>query len=203
MARLRSSSSRFCVAALLCLQTAFLYVAVDFFPVFALQVRPRSRSRSRGAGDAHDVAHLSGHSAGDVQDGSPNRDNCPICLEQIRDEKALSSCGHKFCTGCIGQWLSTCELEPSCPVCREVVQLSPQELSLREGIRLTERASAMGEEGSRLVLAEMEIPRADLVRREQLFDEADRLYTEARRLLAEAARLVRSAQGDEQEGAEQ
>ena len=40
-------------------------------------------------------------------------DNCPICLDAIRDKKTLK-CRHYFCTGCID---SVFRYKPACPVC--------------------------------------------------------------------------------------
>jgi len=44
---------------------------------------------------------------------------CTLCLEGMRDP-SVTTCGHMFCWGCIGDW---CREKPECPLCRQVVLL--------------------------------------------------------------------------------
>ncbi|KAK7512308.1 Pex12 amino terminal region-domain-containing protein [Phyllosticta citriasiana] len=40
---------------------------------------------------------------------------CTLCLEEMKDP-AVTTCGHVFCWGCIGDW---CRERPDCPLCRQ------------------------------------------------------------------------------------
>ncbi|KAJ8358688.1 hypothetical protein SKAU_G00152130 [Synaphobranchus kaupii] len=51
------------------------------------------------------------------QAGVTEEEQCPICLEPVKDMKKLK-CTHKFCSGCIKEAVE--HVGPCCPVCREV-----------------------------------------------------------------------------------
>ena len=57
--------------------------------------------------------HCSHHIVHDVHD--VHVEQCAICMDTIDDCDELA-CGHKFCSGCINQWL--CE-NTRCPLCRK------------------------------------------------------------------------------------
>ncbi|CBX90143.1 hypothetical protein IAQ61_001603 [Plenodomus lingam] len=42
---------------------------------------------------------------------------CTLCLEEMRDP-TVTTCGHVFCWGCIGDWVRE---KPECPLCRQGV----------------------------------------------------------------------------------
>uniref|UniRef100_A0A8C3V276 RING-type domain-containing protein n=1 Tax=Catharus ustulatus TaxID=91951 RepID=A0A8C3V276_CATUS len=45
--------------------------------------------------------------------------NCAICQDTCNDVASALPCGHQFCRGCILQWAQT---NPSCPLCRGVIE---------------------------------------------------------------------------------
>lgn len=57
------------------------------------------------------------------QTKAPIEFKCSICLESIKkgDDQQILNCGHKFCAGCINQWLRTNTGNASCPTCRTPV----------------------------------------------------------------------------------
>uniref|UniRef100_A0A8D0HHX9 E3 ubiquitin-protein ligase n=1 Tax=Sphenodon punctatus TaxID=8508 RepID=A0A8D0HHX9_SPHPU len=42
------------------------------------------------------------------------KDNCPICMDQIHQKEVLPKCKHEFCKACIQQAM---KYKPACPVC--------------------------------------------------------------------------------------
>ncbi|XP_067929498.1 probable E3 ubiquitin-protein ligase DTX3 [Watersipora subatra] len=46
----------------------------------------------------------------------PNENECPICLDELKDVEALP-CSHKFCKNCISQLVTTTKSN-QCPTCR-------------------------------------------------------------------------------------
>ena len=42
---------------------------------------------------------------------------CPICYSSKCS--CTLACGHSFCHGCVKQWYTSTENEPSCPMCRK------------------------------------------------------------------------------------
>ena len=42
---------------------------------------------------------------------------CTLCLEELK-EPSVTTCGHVFCWGCIGDWVRE---KPECPLCRQNV----------------------------------------------------------------------------------
>ena len=57
------------------------------------------------------------------QTKAPIEFKCSICFETIRkgEDQQILNCGHKFCAGCINQWLRTNTGNASCPTCRTPV----------------------------------------------------------------------------------
>lgn len=45
--------------------------------------------------------------------------NCPICQDTWDDTASALPCRHQFCLGCILRWATT---NPSCPLCRTVIE---------------------------------------------------------------------------------
>lgn len=55
------------------------------------------------------------------QDGQPDgRFECNICFEQATDA-VVSKCGHLFCWPCIHRWMEARSENPTCPVCKSVI----------------------------------------------------------------------------------
>lgn len=42
-------------------------------------------------------------------------ENCPICLEDV-DIVRTTTCGHRFCDGCLSNWIQKSE---RCPLCNQ------------------------------------------------------------------------------------
>ena len=45
--------------------------------------------------------------------------DCPICINNIKNPLRLDKCGHEFCTDCINTWMYR---KNSCPNCREPIE---------------------------------------------------------------------------------
>ncbi|KAI3832892.1 hypothetical protein MKX03_002563 [Papaver bracteatum] len=70
------------------------------------------------------------HSSGDEKlqrksaEGDENKNMCPICQEDIKDEKgtaAWPNCSHRFHLLCISKWMKK---KQNCPICRS--EISPE-----------------------------------------------------------------------------
>lgn len=48
---------------------------------------------------------------------------CHICFEQAKDA-VVSMCGHLFCWPCIHRWMESRPNNPTCPVCKSVIDKS-------------------------------------------------------------------------------
>ena len=44
--------------------------------------------------------------------------NCPVCLEELKDNVYITPCNHKFCKECITRWMS---INRICPYCRQSI----------------------------------------------------------------------------------
>ncbi|KAK8203042.1 Pex12 amino terminal region-domain-containing protein [Phyllosticta capitalensis] len=79
-----------------------------------------SQSRRIAASTATPVGHSPRYDLADpatmawVGPGRQQR-KCTLCLEEMK-EPAVTTCGHVFCWGCIGDW---CRERPDCPLCRQ------------------------------------------------------------------------------------
>ena len=49
----------------------------------------------------------------------PEKELCPVCLENLKHPCAMSDCQHSFCFDCITEW---CKLNASCPLCKEPIK---------------------------------------------------------------------------------
>uniref|UniRef100_A0A8C0UH85 RING-type domain-containing protein n=1 Tax=Cyanistes caeruleus TaxID=156563 RepID=A0A8C0UH85_CYACU len=48
-----------------------------------------------------------------------NDSNCLICQDTPKDVASALPCHHRFCLGCILRWTQT---NPSCPLCRTLIE---------------------------------------------------------------------------------
>uniref|UniRef100_A0A8C3QNM9 RING-type domain-containing protein n=1 Tax=Cyanoderma ruficeps TaxID=181631 RepID=A0A8C3QNM9_9PASS len=48
-----------------------------------------------------------------------NYSNCHICQDTPKDVASALPCHHQFCLGCILRWTQT---NPSCPLCRTLIE---------------------------------------------------------------------------------
>ncbi|KAF6204893.1 hypothetical protein GE061_019057 [Apolygus lucorum] len=46
----------------------------------------------------------------------PKLDACPICLEEMQEDKSATPCGHTFCTPCLTE---SYKYSKKCPLCRQ------------------------------------------------------------------------------------
>ena len=53
-------------------------------------------------------------------------DTCPICLDDIEDDIAITKCGHKFCKDCIYEYVEqiTRDANTKCPKCNVAISVS-------------------------------------------------------------------------------
>ena len=46
--------------------------------------------------------------------------DCPVCFESFSKKSSKSgNCGHYLCTDCCDKWHTKCELNYTCPICRQ------------------------------------------------------------------------------------
>lgn len=57
----------------------------------------------------------------DADDAGEVADECPVCLDTIKDNLDLSSCMHSFCLKCIKLWIDSGHTR--CPYCRTIIPL--------------------------------------------------------------------------------
>ncbi len=51
---------------------------------------------------------------------------CPVCLEQRKDNRILIPCGHSICIECLHVYLTKEKNNPLCPECKQKFQLFPK-----------------------------------------------------------------------------
>lgn len=83
-----------------------------------------SKSKKRKREDEED----SDDNASENQTKKLKTNTCPICLEELSDNKMTTSCGHMFHQKCIDEWENH---STTCPVCRtEIFEPRQQESPL-------------------------------------------------------------------------